>query len=180
MNLLEFELVVSVVVFAVVLDLVSTPDAHVLVPVLVHLVSLVVLVLDEIAVVVDPFVIAVSMVATRTVVAHVVFAAETLSVAAVVSDPAVWVHHVWSAYRDRLLRFSSASLAFLALQVMPYAAVTLHPSAHQTLSEILPFVAKIPVVVFHLSHLLTMRFRIAMFISDAASTMFSTLNFVFK
>ena len=44
--------------------------------VLVHLVSLVVLVLDEIAVVVDPFVIAVSVVATRTVVAHVVFAAE--------------------------------------------------------------------------------------------------------
>ena len=41
--------------------------------VLVHLVSLVVLVLDEIAVVVDPFVIAVSVVATRTVVAHVVF-----------------------------------------------------------------------------------------------------------
>ena len=94
MNHLAFELVVSVVVFAVVLDLVSTPDAHVLVPVLVHLVSPVVLVLDEIAVVVDPFVIAVSMVATRTVMAHVVFAAETLSVAAVVSDPAVWVHHV--------------------------------------------------------------------------------------
>ena len=79
---------------------------------------------------VDPFVIAVSMVATRTVVAHVVFAAETLSVAAVVSDPAFWVHHVWSAHQDRL-----------ALQVMPYAAVPLHPSAHQTLSEILPYVA---------------------------------------
>ena len=44
--------------------------------------------------------------------AHVVFAAETLSVAAVVSDPAVWVHHVWSTHRDRLLRFSSVSLAF--------------------------------------------------------------------
>ena len=102
MNPLEFELVVSVVVVAVVLDLVSIPGAHVLVVVLVYLVSPVVLVLDEIAVVVDPFVIAVSMVATRTVVAHVVFAAETLSVAAVVSDPAVWVHHVWSAHRDRL------------------------------------------------------------------------------
>ena len=83
MNLLEFELVVSVVVVAVVLDLVSIPGAHVLVVVLVHLVSPVVLVLNEIAVVVDPFVIAVSMVATRTVVAHFVFAAETLSVAAV-------------------------------------------------------------------------------------------------
>ena len=94
-----------------------------------------VLVLGEIGVVVDPLVIAVSVVATRTVVAHVVFAAETLSVAAVVSDPAVWVHHVWSAHRDRLTQFSSASLAFLALRVMPYAAVLLHPSAHQTLSE---------------------------------------------
>ena len=61
---------------------------------------------------------------------HVVLAAETLSVAAVVSDPAVWIHLVWSAHQDRL-----------ALQVMSYAAVPLHPSAHQTLSEILPFVA---------------------------------------
>ena len=100
----------------------------------------VVLVLGEI-VVVDPCVIAVSMVATRTVVTHVVFAAGTLSVAAAVSDPVVWVHHVWTAHRDRLLRFSSASLAFLALRVMPYAAIPLHPSAHQTFSEILPFVA---------------------------------------
>ena len=106
-----------------VLDLVSTPGARVLVVVLVHLLSPVVLVLDEIAVVVDPFVVAVSVVATRTVVAHVVFAAETLSVAAVVSSPAVWVHHVWSAHRDRLLQFSSVSLA---LRVMPYAAVPLH------------------------------------------------------
>ena len=73
MNPLEFELVVSVVVVAVVLDLVSTLDAHVLVLVLVHRVSSVVLVLGEIAVVVDPCVIAVSVVATRTVVAHVVF-----------------------------------------------------------------------------------------------------------
>ena len=101
---LEFELVVSVEVVPVVL---SIPGAHVLVVVLVHLVSPVVLVLDEIVVVVDPFVIAVSMVATRTVVAHVVFAADTLSVAAVVSDPAVWVHHVWSAHRDHLLQFAS-------------------------------------------------------------------------
>ena len=60
-------------VFAVVLDLISTPDAHVLVVVLVHLVSTVVLVLDEIAVVVDPCMIAVSMVAMTTVVTHVVF-----------------------------------------------------------------------------------------------------------
>ena len=146
MNPLEFELVVSVVVVAVVLDVVSIPGARVLVVVLVYLVSPVVLVLDEIAVVEDPFLIAVSMVATRNVVTHVVFAAETLSVAAVVSDPAVWVHHVWSAHQDRL-----------ALQVMPYAAVPLHPSAHQTLSEILPL-SQIPVIVFHLSHLLTMRF----------------------
>ena len=116
--------------FAVVLDLVSIPGAHVLVVVLVHLVSPVVLVVDEIAVVVDPIVIAVSVVATKTVVVHVVFAAETLSVAAVVSDPAVWEHHVWSAHQDRLLHFSSASLAFLALRVMPCAAVPLHPSAH--------------------------------------------------
>ena len=49
MNPLEFELVVSVVVVAVVRDLVSIPGAHVLVVVLVHLVSPVVLVLDEIA-----------------------------------------------------------------------------------------------------------------------------------
>ena len=93
-NLLEFQLVVSVVAVAVVSDLVSTLDAHVLVLVLVHLVSSVVLVLGEIVVVVDPCVIAVSMVATRNVVAHVIFAAETLSVAAVVSDPVavVWVH----------------------------------------------------------------------------------------
>ena len=62
--------------------------------------------------VVYPCVIAVSMVAMRSVVTHVVFAAETLSVAAVVSDPAVWVHHVWNAHRYHLLRFSSASLAF--------------------------------------------------------------------
>ena len=81
-NLLEFELVVSVVAVVVVLALVSTLDAHVLVVVLVRRVSSVVLVLGGIFVVVDPCVIVVSMVATRTVVTHVVFAAETLSVAA--------------------------------------------------------------------------------------------------
>ena len=64
----------------------------------------------------EPFVVAVFVIATKTVVAHVVFAAETLSVAAAVSGPAVWVHHVWSAHRDRLLQSSSASLAFLALR----------------------------------------------------------------
>ena len=67
-NHLAFELVASVVMFAVVLDVVSTPDAHVLAPVLVHLVSPVVLVLDEITIVLDPFVIAVFVVATKTVV----------------------------------------------------------------------------------------------------------------
>ena len=146
MNPLEFELVVSVVVVAVLLDLVSIPGAHVLVVVLVHLVSPVVLVLDEIAVVVDPCVIAVSMVATRTVVAHVVFAAETLSVAAVVSDPAVWVHHVWSAHQDHLV-----------LQVMPYE---LFLCIGQLIRHCLKFshLSQIPVIVFHLSHLLTMRF----------------------
>ena len=92
-NHLAFELVVSVVVSVVVLALVSTLAVLVLVPVSVHLVSPVVLFLDEIAGVLDPFVIAVSVIATRTVVAYVVFAAETLSVAAVVSGPAVWIHH---------------------------------------------------------------------------------------
>ena len=126
LNRLAVEPVVSVVVFAIVLDLISTPDAHVLVPVLVHLVSPVVLVLDEIAVLLEPFVIAVFVIATETVVVIVVFAAETVSVAAAVSGPSVWVHHVWSAHRDRLLQSSSASLAFLARRVMPYAAVPLH------------------------------------------------------
>ena len=91
-----------------------------------HLVSPVVLVLVEIAVVLEPFVIAVFVIATKTVVEIVVFAAETVSVAAAMSGPAVWVHHVKSAHRDRLLQSSSASLAFLALRVMPYAAVPLH------------------------------------------------------
>ena len=157
MNPLGFELVVSVVAVAVVLDLVSALDVHVLVLVLVHRVSSAVWVLGEIVVVVDPCVIAVSMVAMRTEMTHVVFAAETLSVAAVVSDPVVWVHHVWSAHRDHLLRFSSASLAFLALRVMPHTAVPLHPTVHQTLSEILQFVTN-TCHCFHLSHLLTMIF----------------------
>ena len=99
-NLLAFDLVASVEAVAVVLDSVSIPGAHVLVPVLVHLVSTVVMVLDVIAVVVDPFVILVCVIETRTV-----------SVAAVFSGPAVWVHHVWSAHLDRLLQFSSASLS---------------------------------------------------------------------
>ena len=68
--------------------------AYVLVLVLLHHVSSEVLVLGEIVVVVDPWVIAVSMVATMNVVTHVVYAAETLSVAALVSDPVVWIHHV--------------------------------------------------------------------------------------
>ena len=75
-------------------DLVSTLEAYVLVLVLVHHVSSEVLVLGEIVVVVDPWVIAVSMVATMNVVTHVVYAPETLSVAALVSDPVVWIHHV--------------------------------------------------------------------------------------
>ena len=87
-NHLAFELVASVVVFAVILDLVSTPDAHVLVPVLVPPASPVVLVLDETAVALDPVLVVFSM---RTVVVIVVFAAATVSVAAVVSGPAVWV-----------------------------------------------------------------------------------------
>ena len=141
MNPFEFELVVSVVVVAVVLDLVSIPGAHGTG-----------CCLGASCFTCGPGAVRKCCcrgsfrdccfnVATRTVVAYVVFAAETLSVAAVVSGPAVWVHHVWSAHRDRLLQFSSASLAFLALRVMPYAAVLLHLSAHQTLSEILPFVA---------------------------------------
>ena len=108
-------------VFAVVLD-----DAHVLVPVLAHLASPVVLVLDETAVALDPSLIAVFAIATRTEVVTVVFAAETVMVAAVVSGHAVWVHHVWSAHRDRLLQSSSTSIAFHVLRVMPYVAVPLH------------------------------------------------------
>ena len=115
LNHLAFELVVSVVVSVVVTDLVWTPDADVLVPVLAHLASHVVLVLDETAVALDPFLVAVFAVA-----------AETVVVAAVVSRPVVWVHHAWSARRGRLLQSSSASLASLALRVMPYVAAPLH------------------------------------------------------
>ena len=89
-----------------------------------HLVSPMILVLDETAVALDPLL--VDVFATRTVVVIDVFAAATVSVAAVVSGPAVWVHHVWSAHRDRLLQSSSASPAFLALRVMPHAADPLH------------------------------------------------------
>ena len=65
----------------------------------------------------------------------VVFAVETVGGCCCVrSCSPVWVHHVSSAHRDRLLQSSSASLAFLALRVMPYAAVPLHPSARQALS----------------------------------------------
>ena len=55
-----------------------------------------------------------------------VFAKKTVVVAAVVSGPAVWVHHACSAHRDRLLQSSSAFLASLALRVMPYVAALLH------------------------------------------------------
>ena len=108
LNRLAFELVVSVVVSAVVPGLVSTPDADVLVPVLAHLASPVVLVLDETAVALDPFLVAVFAIAAETVMVAVVFVAETVVVAAVVSSSAVWVHHVWSAHQGRLLQSSSA------------------------------------------------------------------------
>ena len=90
LNHLAFELVVSVVVSVVVTDLVWTPDADVLVPVLAHLASPVVLPLDETAVALDPFLVGVFAVAAETVVVTVVFAAETVVVAAVVSDPVVY------------------------------------------------------------------------------------------
>ena len=136
MNLLEFELVVSVVAVAVVLDLVSILDAHVVV-VLVLRVSSVVLVLGEIVVVVDPCVIAVSMVAMRTVVTHVVFAAETLSVAAVVSDPVVWVQRSSGSSPSE----GDATLRQLIRHCLKFSNLS-----------------QIPVIVFHLSHLLMMRF----------------------
>ena len=101
-------------VSAVVPDLISTPDADVLVPVLAHLASPVVQVLDETAVALDPFLVAVFAIA-----------AETVMVAVVVSGPAVCVHQVRSAHQGRLLQSSSASLAFLALRVMAYAAALL-------------------------------------------------------
>ena len=100
MNLLEFELVASVVAVVVVVDLVSTLDAHVLVVVLVRCVSSSVLVLGEIVDVVDACVIAFNE-CDEDCGDTCCFSAKTLSVAAVVSDPVVWVHHVWSAHRDR-------------------------------------------------------------------------------
>ena len=111
---------------AVVPDSVWTPDADALVPVLAHLAAPVVLVLDENDVALDLFLVAVFAIAAETVVVTVVFASETVGVAAVVSGPAVWVHQVWSVHRGRLLQSSSASLAFLVLQVMSCAAVPLH------------------------------------------------------
>ena len=125
-NLLEFELVVSVVAVAVVLDLVSTLDAYVLVVVLVHRVSSVVLVLGETVVVVDPCVIAVSMVATRTVVTHVVSAADTLSAAAVVSDPLVWVH---PSQHKNIIHHTVRG--FKNIQTCSHHQAVAHRSAHE-------------------------------------------------
>ena len=119
LNHLVLELVVFVVVSAVVADSVQTLVADVLVPVLARPASSVVQVLDATAVVLEPVSIAVSATATDTVVVAAVFAEQTVVVAAVVSGPAVWVHHVWNVHRDRLLQFSSTSLASLALRVMP-------------------------------------------------------------
>ena len=98
-------------------DSVQTPVADVLVPVLAPPASPVVLVLDETAVALDLVLAAVF--AAETAMLSAVFAAETVGLA-------VWEHCVWSAHRGRLLQSSSASLAFLALWVMPYAAVPLH------------------------------------------------------
>ena len=90
-----------------------------------HFVSLVVLVLDEIAVVVDTFVILVCVIETRTLVVAVVFSVETVGGCCYVRSCCVGTPCL-IAYRDRLLQFSSASLEFLALRVMPYEAVFLH------------------------------------------------------
>ena len=95
-----------------------------LVPVLAPPASAVVLVLDETAVALDP--VFVDVFAVEAVMVAAVSAAETVVVAAVVSGPAVWVHHVWSAHRGRLPQSSSASLASLALRVMPHVAAPLH------------------------------------------------------
>ena len=105
-------------------DSVWTPVADVLVPVMAPPASPVVLVLDETAVALDP--VLVDVFAAETVVEVAVFVAETVVVAAVVSGPAFWVHHVWSAHRGRLLQSSSTSFASLALRVMPYLAAPLH------------------------------------------------------
>ena len=145
-NLLEFELVVSLVVVAVVLDLVSTLDALVLVVVLVRRDSFVVLVLGEIVVVVDLCVIAVSMVAMRIVVTHVIFAAETLSVVAVVSDPVLRTPCLErSSGSSPSVGDSTRSRSFKSRQLIR------HCLKFSNLSQIL-------VIAFHLSRLLTMRF----------------------
>ena len=106
-------------VSAVVPHSVQTLVVDVLVPVFARAVSSVVLVLDETAVVSELVLIAVSAAATDTVVVAAVFAEQTVVVAAFVSGPAVWVHHVWSVHRDRLLQLSSTCLASLVLRVMP-------------------------------------------------------------
>ena len=107
MNHLAFELVASVM-FAVVLDLVSTPDSHVLVPVLVHLALW-----DETAVVFGSFCDSVFVIAAETVV--------VAAVQVLLSGNIMFV---------ALIRVVSSnphqSLAFLALRVMSHAAVPLH------------------------------------------------------
>ena len=113
MNLLEFELVVSVVAVAVVLDLVSTLDAHVLVVVLVRRVSSVVLVLGELVVVVDPYVIAVFNGCDED-------CGDTCCFCGGDSVGGC------CCVRSCCLGTPSASLAFLALRVMPSAIVPLH------------------------------------------------------
>ena len=123
LNHLVLELVVYVVVYAVVPDSVQTLVVDVLVPVLARPVSSVVLVLGETAVVSELVLLAVSEAATDTVMVTAVFAEQAVVVAAVVSGLVVWVHHVWSVHRDRLLQFSSTFLASLALRVMSCVTV---------------------------------------------------------
>ena len=109
---------------AVVPDSVQTLVVDVLVPVLACPVSSVVLVLDETAVVSELVLLAASAAATDNVMVTAVFAEQAVVVvAAVVSGLVVWVHHVWSVHRDRLLQFSSF-LASLVLRVMPCVAVS--------------------------------------------------------
>ena len=125
LNHLVLELV-SVVVSAVVPDSVQTLVVDVLVPVLARPVSSVVLFLGETAVVSELVLLAVSEAATDTVMVTAVFAEQAVVVAAVVSGPVVWVHHVWSVHLGPLLQFSSTFLASLALRVMSCVAVLLH------------------------------------------------------
>ena len=96
-------------VSAVVPDLVSTPDADVLVPVLAHLASPVVLVLD----------------AEETVVAAVVFAAETVSL--LLRQILLSGYTMFGALIGIVSSNPYQHLSFfLALPVMPDAAVPLH------------------------------------------------------